>query len=257
MIELSKEELKDFLDSKVLQYNTIDFIEPDPISVPHRYSLKEDIEIAGFLASSIAWGNRKMITKNGHRMMDLLGNSPYDFVMSHEDYQLERLNGFVHRTFNAEDFNHFIKALKHVYTNRGGLQQIFVDNQTDTSLQPAIHALNEAFFEIPHLSRTRKHVADPNKGSVAKRINMCLRWFIRNDNMGVDLGIWDNISPSKLSCPLDVHSGNVARKLGLLNRKQNDSKALLELDNSLRLIDLSDPVKYDFALFGLGIFEGF
>ena len=257
MIELSKEELKDFLDSKVLQYNTTDFIEPDPISVPHRYSLKEDIEIAGFLASSIAWGNRKMITKNGHRMMDLLGNSPYDFVMSHEDYQLERLNGFVHRTFNAEDFNHFIKALKHVYTNRGGLQQIFVDNQTDTSLQPAIHALNEAFFEIPHLNRTRKHVADPNKGSVAKRINMCLRWFVRNDNTGVDLGIWDNISPSKLSCPLDVHSGNVARKLGLLNRKQNDSKALLELDSSLRLLDPTDPVKYDFALFGLGIFEGF
>lgn len=257
MIELSKEELKDFLDSKVLQYNTTDFIEPDPISVPHRYSLKEDIEIAGFLASSIAWGNRKMITKNGHRMMDLLGNSPYDFVMSHEDYQLERLNGFVHRTFNAEDFNHFIKALKHVYTNRGGLQQIFVDNQTDTSLQPAIHTLNEAFFEIPHLNRTRKHVADPNKGSVAKRINMCLRWFVRNDNTGVDLGIWDNISPSKLSCPLDVHSGNVARKLGLLTRKQNDGKALQELDNSLRLLDQNDPVKYDFALFGLGIFEGF
>jgi uncharacterized protein (TIGR02757 family) len=257
MIELSKEELKDFLDSKVLQYNTIDFIEPDPISVPHRYTLKEDIEISGFLASTIAWGNRKMITKNGHRMMDLLGDSPYDFVMSHEDYQLERLEGFVHRTFNSEDFKYFIKALKHIYTNRGGLQQIFIEHQTDTSLQPAINALNAAFFEIPHLSRTRKHVADPNKGSVAKRINMCLRWFVRNDNTGVDFGIWDNISPSKLSCPLDVHSGNVARKLGLLTRKQNDSKALLELDTSLRLLDSTDPVKYDFALFGLGIFEGF
>jgi uncharacterized protein (TIGR02757 family) len=235
----------------------VSFIEPDPISGPHRYSLKEDIEIAGFLASSIAWGNRKMITKNGHRMMDLLGNSPYDFVMSHEDYQLERLNGFVHRTFNANDFNHFIKALQHIYANRGGLQKIFIDNQNDTSLQPAVHALNEAFFEIPHLIRTRKHVADPNKGSVAKRINMCLRWFVRNDNTGVDFGIWDTISPSKLSCPLDVHSGNVARKLGLLNRKQNDAKALLELDSSLRLLDPTDPVKYDFALFGLGIFEGF
>lgn len=254
---IPKNELKDFLDSKVLQYNTIDFIEPDPISVPHRYFLKEDIEIAGFLASTIAWGNRKMITKNGHRMMDLLGNSPYDFVMSHDDYQLERLDGFVHRTFNSEDFKHFIKALKHIYTNKGGLQQIFVEHQTDTSLQPAIHALNEAFFEIPYLSRTRKHVADPNKGSVAKKINMCLRWFVRNDNSGVDLGIWKNISPSKLSCPLDVHSGNVARKLGLLTRKQNDGKALNELDDSLRLLDPHDPVKYDFALFGLGIFEGF
>lgn len=257
MVELSKLELKDFLDAKVLQYNTIDFIEPDPISVPHRYSLKEDIEISGFLASTIAWGNRKMITKNGHRMMDLLGDSPYDFVMNHNDYQLERLEGFVHRTFNSVDLIHFIKALNHIYTNKGGLQQIFIENQNDTSLQPAIHAVYEAFFEISHLIRTRKHVADPLKGSVAKRINMCLRWFIRNDSTGVDFGIWDNISPSKLSCPLDLHSGNVARKLGLINRKQNDSKALSELDNSLRLLDPADPVKYDFALFGLGIFEGF
>lgn len=254
---LPENELKDFLDSKVLQYNTIDFIEPDPISVPHRYTVKEDIEIAGFLASTIAWGNRKMITKNGHRMMDLLGDSPYDFVMSHQEFQLERLEGFVHRTFNAEDFKHFIIALKHIYNNKGGLHQIFMDHQTETSLQPAIHALNEAFFEIPHQPRTRKHVADPNKGSVAKRINMCLRWFVRSDNSGVDLGIWKNISPSKLSCPLDVHSGNVARKLGLLERKQNDAKALFELDTSLRLLDQTDPVKYDFALFGLGIFEGF
>ncbi|HSD05896.1 MAG TPA: TIGR02757 family protein [Flavobacterium sp.] len=254
---IPKNELKDFLDSKVLQYNTIDFIEPDPISVPHRYSLKEDIEIAGFLASTIAWGNRKMITKNGHRMMDLLGNSPFDFVMDHNEYQLEKLEGFVHRTFNSEDFKYFIKALKHLYSNHQGLESIFVNHQTEDSLQPAIHALNEAFFEIPHLNRTRKHVADPLKGSVAKRINMCLRWFVRNDNSGVDLGIWKNISPSKLSCPLDVHSGNVARKLGLLDRKQNDGKALLELDTNLRLLDPNDPVKYDFALFGLGIFEGF
>lgn len=256
-MELNNNDLKDFLEAKVLQYNTVDFIEPDPISVPHRYSLKQDIEIAGFLASSIAWGNRKMITKNGHRMMDLLGNSPYDFVMSHNDYQLEKLDGFVHRTFNSYDFKHFIKALKHIYTNKGGLENIFIQYQTDTSLQPAIHALHEIFFEIPHLTRTRKHVANPNKGSVSKRINMCLRWFVRNDNTGVDLGIWKSISPSKLSCPLDVHSGNVARKLGLLNRKQNDAKALFELDSSLRQLDANDPVKYDFALFGLGIFEGF
>ncbi|AOW11335.1 TIGR02757 family protein [Flavobacterium gilvum] len=254
---MSENELKDFLDSKVLQYNTIDFVEPDPISVPHRYSLKEDVEIAGFLASTIAWGNRKMITKNGHRMMDLLGNSPYDFVMSHDEYQLERLEGFVHRTFNSEDFKYFIKALNHIYTNHGGLENIFNIYQTEDSLQLAIHEFNKIFFEIPHRERTKKHVADPSKGSVAKRINMCLRWFVRNDNTGVDLGIWKNISPSKLSCPLDVHSGNVARKLGLLDRKQNDGKALAELDTSLRFLDPIDPVKYDFALFGLGIFEGF
>lgn len=249
-------ELKDFLDSKVNQYNNIDFIEPDPISVPHRYTTREDIEIAGFLASSIAWGNRKMITKNGHRMMDLLGNSPYDFVMNHSDNQLENLDGFVHRTFNATDFKHFILALKHIYTFKGGLENIFIQYQTEDSLQDAIHQLNQIFFEIPHQSRTKKHIADPYKGSVAKRLNMWLRWMCRRDNAGVDFGIW-NISPSKLSCPLDVHSGNVARKLGLLNRTQNDTKALNELDNSLRLFDDSDPVKYDFALFGLGIFEGF
>lgn len=253
---LSNIDLKDFLDAKVLQYNTVDFIEPDPISVPHRYSLKEDIEIASFLASSIAWGNRKMITKNGHRMMDLLGNSPYDFVMSHQEHQLEKLETFVHRTFNGEDFKFFIKALKHIYTNHGGLESIFIKYQSENSLQPAIHHLNKIFFEIEHPRRTRKHVADPMKGSVAKRINMNLRWLCRKDNKGVDFGIWD-ISPAKLSCPLDIHSGNVARKLGLLNRKNNDVKALEELDKSLRKLDPNDPVKYDFALFGLGIFEGF
>jgi uncharacterized protein (TIGR02757 family) len=254
---MTNSELQTFLDEKVIQYNTLDFIESDPVQIPHLFSQKEDIEIAGFLASSIAWGNRKMIIKNSHKMMELLGNSPYDFVMSHNDYQLEKLEGFVHRTFNSDDFKHFIKALKHIYINKGGLENIFIQNQTETSLQPAIHALHEIFFEIPHLTRTRKHVADPNKGSVSKRINMCLRWFVRNDNAGVDLGIWKGISPSKLSCPLDVHSGNVARKLGLLTRKQNDGKALTELDSKLREIDPNDPVKYDFALFGLGVFEGF
>jgi uncharacterized protein (TIGR02757 family) len=254
---MTNSELQTFLDEKVIQYNTPDFIESDPVQIPHLFSQKEDIEIAGFLASSIAWGNRKMIIKNSHKMMDLIGNSPYDFVMSHNDYQLEKLEGFVHRTFNSDDFKHFIKALKHIYINKGGLENIFIQNQTETSLQPAIHALHEIFFEIPHLTRTRKHVADPNKGSVSKRINMCLRWFVRNDNAGVDLGIWKGISPSKLSCPLDVHSGNVARKLGLLTRKQNDGKALTELDSKLRELDPNDPVKYDFALFGLGVFEGF
>ena len=160
---LTKSELKDFLDEKVNEFNTLDFIEPDPISVPHRYSLKEDIEISSFLASSIAWGNRKMITKNGHRMMDLLGDSPFDFVMSHQEHQLERLDEFVHRTFNAEDFKYFIRALNHIYNNHGGLESIFIKYQTETSLQPAIHELNKIFFEIEHPQRTTKHVADPMK----------------------------------------------------------------------------------------------
>ncbi len=255
-MSLTKSELKEFLDEKVYEFNNVNFIEPDPISVPHRYSLKEDIEIASFLASSIAWGNRTIITKNGHRMMDLLGDSPYDFVMSHQDYQLARLETFVHRTFNGEDLKYFIKALKHVYSNHGGLESIFIKYQTENSLQPAIHELNRIFFEIEHPQRTRKHVADPLKGSVAKRINMNLRWLCRKDSKGVDFGIWD-ICPSKLSCPLDVHSGNVARKLGLIDRKNNDLKALEELDKSLRELDSKDPVKYDFALFGLGIFDNF
>ena len=254
---LKSDELKDFLEAKVVQYNTFDFIEPDPISVPHRFSLKQDIEIAGFLAATIAWGNRTMITKNGHRMMDLLGDSPYDFVMNHNEYQLEKLDGFVHRTFNSVDFTHFIKSLQYIYSSKNGLEGIFNLHQSEDSLSNGIQELHHAFFEIPHLPRTKKHVANPSKGSVSKRINMFLRWMIRQDNAGVDFGLWKTISPSKLSCPLDVHSGNVARKLGLLTRTQNDVKALLELDTNLRNLDKDDPVKYDFALFGLGIFEKF
>ena len=254
---MNREELKSFLDEKVKQYNTPEFIESDPIQIPHLFTLKEDIEIAGFLAATIAWGNRKMIIKNAHRMMELLGNSPYDFVMNHEEHHLEQLEGFVHRTFNSIDFIYFIKALQHIYTNHSGLESIFNTYATSESLQPAIHELKKIFFEIPHPTRTTKHVSDPFKGSAAKKINMWLRWMIRNDNAGVDFGLWKDIPTSILSCPLDVHSGNVARKLGLLTRKQNDAKAVLELDTNLRLLDLHDPVKYDFALFGLGVFEKF
>ncbi len=257
MGKLNKIDLKEFLEEKVNQFNTVNFIEPDPISVPHRFSIKEDIEISGFLAASIAWGNRKMIVKNGHRMIDLMGNSPYDFVINHNEYQLEKFNGFVHRTFNTIDLIHFIKALKNIYTVHGGLEAVFNKYQTKVSLQPAIQQLNKLFFEIPHPLRTTKHVANPDKGSVAKKINMYLRWMIRKDNCGVDFGLWRKISPAQLSCPLDVHSGNVARKLGLLTRNINDSKALLELDHNLRKLDPKDPVKYDFALFGLGVFEKF
>jgi len=254
---LTTSELKEFLDEKVIQFNNPNFIESDPIQIPHRYNLKEDIEISGFLTATIAWGNRKMIIKNANRMMELMGNSPYDFVMNHKEHHLEKMDAFVHRTFNSIDFTYFIKALQHIYNNHNGLENIFNLNATTDSLQPAIHELKKLFFEIPHPIRTTKHVADPFKGSAAKKINMWLRWLIREDNAGVDFGIWKSISPSILSCPLDVHSGNVARKLGLLHRKQNDAKALAELDASLRKMDKNDPVKYDFALFGLGVFEKF
>lgn len=252
-----KSELKEFLDEKVELYNNPKFIESDPIQIPHLFTLKEDIEIAGFLAATISWGNRKMIIQNSHKMIQIMGNSPYDFVMSHSDNNLEKLENFVHRTFNKIDFSTFIYALKNIYENYNGLESVFAINQEKDSLQKSISEFKKIFFEISHQSRTKKHVSDPINNSAAKRINMFLRWMVRNDNKGVDLGIWKTILPSKLSCPLDVHSGNVARKLGLLNRKQNDGKALNELDLFLRKLDKNDPVKYDFALFGLGVFEGF
>jgi uncharacterized protein (TIGR02757 family) len=256
-MSLNKAELKEFLDEKAEKYNNSSFIESDPISIPHSYSEKEDIEISGFLAATIAWGNRKMIIRNANRMMELMGNSPHDFILNHNDKQLERLNGFVHRTFNSNDLKYFIKALQYIYKEKGGLESIFNEYSTSESLQPAIHQLKNIFFELPHPPHSVKHLSDPYKGSAAKKINMYLRWMVRDDNKGVDFGIWKSVSPSILSCPLDVHSGNVARKLGLISRNQNDSKAVLELDTNLREMDSNDPVKYDFALFGLGVFEGF
>ena len=253
---MNSSELKSFLDEKVTLYNHANFIESDPIQIPHRFSTKEDIEIAGFLSATIAWGNRKMIINNASKMMDLLGNSPYDFVMSHSPEQLEYFDNFVHRTFNAIDFQTFIRGLKHIYTNHNGLEAIF-EKVESNSVQMNISDFKKKFFEIEHDKRTQKHISDPMSNSAAKRINMFLRWMVRNDNAGVDFGIWKNVSPAYLSCPLDVHSGNVARKLGLLTRKQNDAKAVLELDTNLRILDADDPTKYDFALFGLGVFEHF
>lgn len=250
----SHETLKEFLDEKVLLYNNKQFIEDDPIQIPHKFSLKEDIEIAGFLSASIAWGNRKSIIKNAYRMMELMEQAPFDFVMQHHETDLEQIKPFVHRTFNGNDFVQFIKSLKHIYTNHKGLEQVFAQHE---NLQTGIHHFKQLFFEQPHTARTTKHISDPLKGSAAKRLNMFLRWMVRDDKAGVDFGIWKSIKPSQLSCPLDVHSGNVARKLGLLKRKQNDAKALYELDNALRALDPVDPVKYDFALFGLGVFEKF
>lgn len=254
---MNSSELKDFLDEKVIQYNTLDFIESDPVQIPHLFSQKEDIEIAGFLSATIAWGNRKMIIKNSHKMMDLMGNAPYDFVMSHSENDLEQLETFVHRTFNGQDFTGFIRGLKNIYENHNGLEAVYTKNQELENMQKSIHEFKKTFFEIPHHYRTQKHISDPLNNSAAKRINMYLRWMVRQDTKGVDLGIWKSISPASLSCPLDVHSGNVARKLGLLTRKQNDGKALAELDLKLREFDVNDPVKYDFALFGLGVFEKF
>ncbi|NNK40914.1 MAG: TIGR02757 family protein [Winogradskyella sp.] len=257
ILKLKTSELKEFLDTKVELYNNPKFIESDPIQIPHKFTKKEDIEIMGFLTATIAWGNRKSIITNANRMAELLDYAPLEFVMQHQDTDLKRLNGFVHRTFNDEDFKQFIKSLHHIYKTHNGLEAVFAKHATKLSLQLSIHHFKSCFFEIDHTPRTKKHVSDPLKNSAAKRINMFLRWMVRNDANGVDFGIWQSLSPAQLSCPLDVHSGNVARKLGLLKRKQNDAKALAELDQSLRALDAKDPVKYDFALFGLGVFEGF
>ena len=254
---MTQSELKEFLDAKVIQYNNPKFIESDPIQIPHQFALKEDIEISAFLTATIAWGNRKMIIKNAQRMMDLLGNSPYDFIINHKEQHLDKFEGFVHRTFNEVDIKYFIQSLKYIYLNNNNLESVFYQFDKPNSLQYAIHQFKSIFFQLEHPKRSEKHISDPLKGSAAKRINMFLRWMVRNDNAGVDFGIWKTISPSQLSCPLDVHSGKVARKLGLLNRKQNDAKALQELDTNLRKLDATDPVKYDFALFGLGVFEKF
>lgn len=256
-MKFTQSELKEFLDEKVDLYNRPSFIESDPISIPHQFTMKQDIEIAGFLAATIAWGNRKMILRNCNRMMEMLDHSPYEFIMNSSKEEMEMIKSFVHRTFNSIDLIYFLKALQHVYRYRGGLETIFSIHKTSESLQPAIHEFHNIFFELSHEKRTERHVSDPLKGSASKKINMFLRWMVRKDNSGVDFGIWEKIDPSMLYIPLDLHSGNTARRLGLLTRKMNDWKAVEELTEILREFDPDDPVKYDFALFGLGVNEKF
>tara|TARA_B110000259_G_scaffold187913_1_gene243975 strand:+ start:2475 stop:3239 length:765 start_codon:yes stop_codon:yes gene_type:complete len=251
------DELKEFLDLKANHYQSQDFISADPIQIPHRFTKKEDVEIAGFLAATIAWGNRTSIIKNANKMMKLMDEAPFDFIVNHQTSDLDVFDGFVHRTFNATDLKYFVQAIKNLYVNKGGLEFCITQHVSKMPLQTALHHFKKDFFELPHELRTEKHLADPLKGSAAKRINMYLRWMVRPNTSGVDFGLWKSMHPRNLSCPLDVHSGTVARKLGILDRKQNDAKALLELDKQLRIMDSEDPVKYDFALFGLGAFEKF
>ena len=233
------------------------FLTDDPLSVPHNFEKKEDIEISAFLTATIAWGNRKSIINSAYRLMDLMEGEPFQFVSDFDPDKTHKLSKFVHRTFNSEDLVYFIRGLQNIYIHHGGLETLFTNFAQENSLQPAISSFKRIFFELPHPKRTTKHISDPAKGSAAKRINMFLRWMIRSNSTGVDFGLWQNLRPAQLSCPLDVHSGRVARKLGLLSRNQNDAKAVVELDTSLRKLDPVDPVKYDFALFGLGVFEKF
>jgi len=249
--------LVEFLNEKVDQYNTPDFIESDPISIPHMFSCKEDIEISGFLTSVFAWGRRVAIIKSAKQLMHLMENAPYDFLINASDKDMKRFQGFVYRTFNSDDCLFLITALREVYINKGGLEKIAVDSFNENNrIIDVIVGIRDSLLQTPHLYRSRKHLANPITGSAAKRVNMYLRWMIRQDKCGVDFGLWKDIPASHLMCPLDVHSGNVARKLGILERKQNDWKSVDELTAVLRSFDLDDPVKYDYALFGIGVFEG-
>jgi len=250
-------DLRSLLEEKTRLYNCPEFINNDPISIPRSFSSHQDIEISGFLAATIAWGQRTTIVKNGFRLMDIMDNSPYEFVLNAGASDLRRLSGFVHRTFNGDDALFFIESLRNIYVNHQGLESVFSAgiNTGDTDVYNGLCTFREIFLNSPHLQRSGKHIANPATGSSAKRINMFLRWMVRNDDKGVDFGLWKSISPSQLCCPLDVHVGNVARKLGLLIRTQNDWKAVMELTANLRQFDASDPIKYDFALFGMGVFE--
>ena len=252
--------LKEFLDEKVELYNSISFIETDPIQIPHRYTLKQDIEIAAFFAATIAWGNRKSIITNAGKLMEWMDDSPYNFILHSTLKDRKVFSKFVHRTFNGEDCIYFITALQHVYQQFSSMENLFMissKNQEVISLKEAIHKFRTEFFSIKHPLRTQKHVSNPMTGSACKRICMFLRWMIRKDRKGVDFGIWKSIPASSLHLPLDVHTGNVGRKLGLLSRNSNDWQAVEEITSHLRNFDPKDPIKYDFALFGLGAFEGF
>lgn len=248
-------ELKDFLDFKAEQYENPIFLESDPIQLPHRFSKKEDIEIVGFLVSTIAWGNRKSIIKSGERLLEIMEHAPYAFISSYTKKSVSN-SAFVHRTFNTTDLDFFFRSLHSIYLN-GGLERSFRSNPSIDGIQGRIIQFRKDFLLEKHEERSRKHLSDPQRNSASKRLNMFLRWMVRDSKKGVDFGIWNSISPSELYLPLDVHTSNNARRLGLLTRKQDDWKALEELMSQLQKMDSKDPVKYDFALFGLGAFEKF
>lgn len=249
------EELKDFLDFKAEQYEHPRFLESDPIQLPHRFSKKEDIELVGFLVSTIAWGNRVSIIKSGERLLEIMEQQPHAFIQNYSSEQLKDSH-FVHRTFNSTDLDFYFRSLQAIYSN-GGLEKAFENHTTIEGVKGRIVSFRKRFMEVEHLDRSHKHLSNPEKNSAAKRLNMYLRWMVRDAAKGVDFGLWKSISSSELYLPLDVHTSNNARRLELLSRKQDDWKALDELMSNLREMDPIDPVKYDFALFGLGAFEKF
>lgn len=248
--------LKDFLDDKVELYNQPDFISEDPICIPHLFSKKQDIEISGFIAATFAWGQRKTIINKCNELLKLMDDSPYDFILNHSENDLKSFLKFKHRTFNATDTLYFIESLKNIYRKYNSLENAFLINNGSTEIRHGLEQFHNLFFSLPDSpKRTRKHVSTPERKSACKRLNMFLRWMVRDDNKGVDFGIWKHIDQKNLICPCDVHVDRIARRLGLIQRKQVDWLTAEELTNNLKKFDPTDPVKYDFALFGIGVME--
>lgn len=255
---MNRSQLKILLDEMVARFNRPDFIKDDPVSVPHRFSKKQDIEIAGLFAALLAWGNRTSIINSANRLMKLMDEAPHDFILNHHEQDRKRLETFVHRTFQPDDLMYFIEFLQYHYSKHDSLENLFSDGMSvnDKTVEKGLIHFYHRFFSLPHLPRTEKHLQNPEKKSACKRTNLFLRWMVRKDNHGVDFGIWNNIKPSQLLCPLDVHVQRVAIDLGLFRRTQSDWQACTELTEKLRKFNPEDPVQYDFALFGLGIESG-
>ncbi|MEM8525882.1 MAG: TIGR02757 family protein [Bacteroidota bacterium] len=255
---MTKAALQEYLDFQVNQYNRSSFIDDDPISIPHQFSRLQDIEIMGFWVAMLAWGQRKTIINKANELCALMNNAPHDFVLNHQEKDRERFLDFKHRTFQATDTLYFLEFLQWFYRKNDSLEAAFLPhpNQSCSSVEAALIHFHELFFSLPNApKRTRKHIATPARKSSCKRLNMFLRWMVRKDDRGVDFGLWQRISPSQLLIPLDVHVDRVARKLGLLKRKQRDWLSVVELTQNLRQFDADDPVKYDFALFSIGVLE--
>jgi uncharacterized protein (TIGR02757 family) len=250
--------LKDFLDAKVEQFNRPNFIELDPVSIPHQFKKKQDIEIAGLVASLLAWGQRVTVINKSKELLKLMDNSPHDFLLHHQLADLKPFEKFKHRTFNGTDALYLVEALKNIYQTYRSLEEVFKVPENDKHIGNGLINFHKLFFMLDNFpERTKKHIATPERKSACKRLNMFLRWMVRQDDKGVDFGIWKKISPSQLICPLDVHVERVARKLKLIKRQQTDWETAVELTSNLKLLDEHDPVKYDFALFGLGVAEKF